>query len=315
MSGGSSSMLRSAMACAGLAAVMALHGCATARNPDPLESWNRKVFSFNESLDENVLKPVATGYRNVTPEPVRTGFTNFVNNIKDIWSTANLFLQGRFTDGTLGIVRVSVNSTFGLLGLLDIASEMRIDRPNEDLGQTLGAWGMGPGAYIVWPVLGPSTARDSLGLPADMYFSAAKVAGETAREKNLLRLWSGINLRANLLNATDLLSDVALDKYAFVRDAYLQRRQNLIYEGDPPGGDADEDPDDDGVDEGNGPVYAPAGGDDQDDKDGQDEKRPEGLPGNAQPAAKADAEPSSRPAADDKAGTSPAAPAEGASAP
>lgn len=286
---------RSAFVCAGLAAVLALQGCATARNPDPLESINRRMFSFNDALDENVLKPVATGYRKVTPEPVRTGFTNFVNNIKDVWSTANLFLQGRFADGTLGVVRVSVNSTFGLLGLLDIASEMRIDRPNEDLGQTLGVWGMGPGAYIVWPVLGPSTVRDSIALPADMQFSAS-AAGDSAREKNVLRLWSGINLRANLLDATNLLSDVALDKYAFVRDAYLQRRQNLIYEGDPPHQDFGSDEDEAG--EENGSVYAPAGDGDQDDGS------LEGKPGGADQADQAG-----------KPGMPPAAPVRGASSP
>lgn len=226
-------MARAALLCAGLLTVVVLQGCATTQNPDPIESWNRKVFSFNESLDANVLKPVATGYRNVTPEPVRTGFTNFVHNIKDIWSTINLFLQGRFSDGTLGVIRVTVNSTLGLGGLLDIATPMKLDRPNEDLGQTFGVWGAKPGAYIVWPLLGPSTVRDSFGMPGDMYFSASSV-GHTAEQVNLLRVWQGVNLRANLLNASDLVNDVALDKYAFIRDAYLQRRQNLIYEGDPP---------------------------------------------------------------------------------
>jgi phospholipid-binding lipoprotein MlaA len=216
-----------------LVALGALQGCATAQNRDPMESWNRKVFSFNESLDDNVLKPVATGYRNVTPEPVRTAFTNFVGNIKDAWSTVNLFLQGRFKDGTLGIMRVAVNSTFGLAGLIDIATPMQLEKSNEDFGQTLGVWGVKPGAYIVWPILGPSTVRDSFGIPGDFYFSASAVA-TYPREANLLMLWQTINLRANLLDAGNLVNDVALDKYAFIRDAYLQRRQNLIYDGDPP---------------------------------------------------------------------------------
>lgn len=210
-----------------------LQGCATARNPDPFENLNRKVFAFNESLDDNVLKPVARGYKAVTPEPARNAFTNFVGNLKDMWSTINLFLQGRFKDGTLGVIRVSINSTFGLAGLIDIAAPMQLDKVNEDFGQTLGVWGVKPGAYIVWPLLGPSTARDSLGIPGDMYFSASTL-GTYPRETNLLVGLQIINLRANLLNATNLLDDVALDKYAFVRDAYLQRRQNLIYEGEPP---------------------------------------------------------------------------------
>lgn len=217
----------------GLMLAGALQGCATRQNPDPLEPWNRQVFGFNESLDANVLKPVAEGYKAVTPEPVRTAFSNFVSNIKDVWSTANLFLQGRFKDGTLGVMRVTVNSTFGLAGLIDIATPMQLYKSNEDFGQTLGVWGVKPGAYIVWPVLGSSTLRDSVGIPGDMYFSPSKL-GTYPREENLLRALQIVNARANYLSATNLVDDVALDKYSFVRDAFLQRRQNLIYEGDPP---------------------------------------------------------------------------------
>ncbi|MBI5925400.1 MAG: VacJ family lipoprotein [Aquabacterium sp.] len=211
----------------------ALQGCATRQNPDPLEPWNRKVFGFNESLDANVLKPVAEGYKAVTPEPVRTAVSNFVGNIKEVWSTANLFLQGRFKDGTLGVIRVSVNSTLGLGGLIDIATPMQLYKSNEDFGQTLGVWGVKPGAYIVWPVLGSSTLRDSVGMPGDMYFSPSTL-GTYPREENLLRALQIVNARASYLSATNLVDDVALDKYSFVRDAFLQRRQNLIYEGDPP---------------------------------------------------------------------------------
>lgn len=232
---------KAAFMLAGLVLAGSLQGCATRQNPDPLESWNRKVFSFNETLDVNVLKPVAEGYKTVTPEPVRIGFSNFVNNLRDVWSTANLFLQGRFADGTLSVIRVSVNSTLGLAGLIDIATPMQLERPNEDFGQTLGVWGVKPGAYIVWPLLGPSTLRDSVGLPGDMYFSASTLA-TYPREANLLRAWQLVNTRANLLAAGNLLDDVALDKYSFVRDAYLQRRQNLIYDGDPP--PDDEEPED-----------------------------------------------------------------------
>jgi phospholipid-binding lipoprotein MlaA len=229
------------LATAGLVALGSLQGCATAQNRDPMESWNRKVFSFNESLDDNVLKPVATGYKQVAPEPVRTAFTNFVGNIKDVWSTINLFLQGRVKDGTLGVMRVAMNSTFGLAGLIDIATPMQLDKPHEDFGQTLGVWGVKPGAYIVWPILGPSTVRDSFDIPGDFYFSASAVA-TYPREANLLIAWQTINLRANLLDAGNLVDDVALDKYAFIRDAYLQRRQNLIYDGDPPDDEQMDDP-------------------------------------------------------------------------
>lgn len=232
----------------GAVMLLALPGCATRQNPDPMESWNRKVFAFNDSVDSHVLKPVAEGYKTVTPEPVRTAFTNFVGNIKDVWSAVNLFLQGRLKDGTQGVMRVAVNTTFGLAGLIDIATPMQLERYNEDLGQTLGVWGVKPGAYIVWPFLGPSTLRDSVSIPGDWYFSAGTV-GTYPRERNLLVGWQLVNTRANLLAAGNLLDDVALDRYAFVRDAYLQRRQNLIYEGDPP--------DDDDQD---GDTYAPGAG-------------------------------------------------------
>ncbi len=243
---------------AGVVLIGALQGCATRQNPDPLEPWNRKVFAFNESLDANVLKPVAEGYKAVTPEPVRTGVTNFVGNLKDMWSTVNLFLQGRFKDGTLGVIRVTVNTTFGLAGLIDIATPMQLYKSNEDFGQTLGVWGVKPGAYIVWPALGSSTLRDSVGLPGDMYFSMSTLA-TYPREENLLRALQIVNLRANYLSASNLVDDVALDKYAFVRDAYLQRRQNLIYEGDPPEEDEPEEPAPDGGAQGEAaPAVAPA---------------------------------------------------------
>ncbi len=229
-----------AVVCVALACTAGLQGCATAQNQgDPIEPWNRQVFSFNETLDENVLKPVSKGYVNVTPEPVRTAVGNVFGNIRDIWSTANLFLQGRFRDGTLGIIRVSVNSTLGLAGLIDLATPMQLDRPNEDFGQTLGVWGFKPGAYIVWPLLGPSTLRDSAGIPGDMIFSASSLAS-TSAGANGLRALQIVNTRASLLRASNLLDDVALDKYAFVREAYLQRRQNLIYEGFPPEDDLPE---------------------------------------------------------------------------
>lgn len=224
---------RTALIAGSIAAVAGLSGCATPQNRDPMESWNRQVFAFNDSLDANVLRPVAEGYVKVTPEPVRTGVRNFFNNLRDVWSTANLFLQGRFGDGAQGIMRVSVNTALGLAGLIDIATPMRLDRPNEDLGQTLGVWGVGPGAYIVWPLLGPSTVRDSVGIPVDISFSGSMFASST-RDSILTTGLSIVSVRAGLLSATSLVDDVALDKYAFTRDAYLQRRQNLIYEGDPP---------------------------------------------------------------------------------
>lgn len=231
-----------------------LQGCATGPlERDPMEPWNRQVFSFNEAVDRTVLQPVARGYNAVVPSPVRTGVRNFMGNIGDAWSTVNLFLQGRFVDGTLGVIRVSVNTTFGLLGVLDVATPMQLERQNEDLGQTFGVWGMGPGPYVVWPFLGSSTARDSVALPGDLYASPSSL-GETAAQGLAITGLRLVSVRANILEATNLLDDVALDKYSFVRDAYLQRRQNLIYEGNPPESNLD----DEEGDEDDDVLYAPS---------------------------------------------------------
>ncbi len=248
-------MRRSAVVVA-LACASFLQGCATRQQPDPFENLNREVFAFNETVDENVLQPVARGYVNVTPEPVRIGVRNFFNNLRDVWSTVNLFLQGRFGEGATAIMRVSMNTTFGLAGLIDIATPMRLERPNEDLGQTLGVWGMGPGAYIVWPLLGPSTARDSFDIPPTFAFGGSMLAEGWKAETAFTGL-NLISIRADLLAAGNLVNDIALDKYAFVRDAYLQRRQNLIYNGEPP--DADDDAEEPFVDESKEPE-APAAG-------------------------------------------------------
>ncbi|WP_298014706.1 VacJ family lipoprotein [uncultured Aquabacterium sp.] len=237
-----------------LGGAVLLQGCATGPlERDPIEPWNRQVFSFNEAVDRTVLQPVARGYNAVVPSPVRTGVRNFMGNIGDAWSTVNLFLQGRFADGTLGVIRVSVNTTFGLLGVLDVATPMQLERQNEDLGQTFGVWGMRPGPYVVWPFLGSSTARDSVALPGDLYASPSSL-GETAAQGLAITGLRLVSVRANILEATNLLDDVALDKYSFVRDAYLQRRQNLIYEGNPPESNLD----DDESDEDDDVLYAPS---------------------------------------------------------
>lgn len=234
-------MRRSAVVMA-LVCGAALQGCATRQQPDPFENLNRQVFAFNETVDENVLQPVARGYVTVTPEPVRIGVRNFFNNLRDVWSTVNLFLQGRFGEGATAIMRVSMNTTFGLAGLIDIATPMRLERPNEDLGQTLGVWGVGPGAYIVWPFLGPSTARDSLDIPPTYTFSGSMLVEGWKAEWGVTAL-NFVSVRADLLDAGNLVNDIALDKYAFIRDAYLQRRENLIHNGDPPDvDDEDEEP-------------------------------------------------------------------------
>lgn len=216
-----------------IAASVLLGACATAANPDPFEPWNRKVFAFNEAVDDAVLKPVATGYRKHVPEPLRVVATSFFNNLLDAWSAVNLFLQGRIGDGIAETLRFATNSTFGVLGVADVATPMGLERHGEDFGQTLGKWGLGPGAYIVLPILGPSSGRDVIGLPVDLAASPTSFVQATGAQIGLSGL-NIVNRRANLLGATNLLDDVALDKYSFVRDAYLQRRRNLVYDGNPP---------------------------------------------------------------------------------
>jgi len=200
---------------------------------DPWESWNRKVFAFNEGLDANLLKPVATVYSNVVPQLVRSGVDNFFANVADAWSSVNNLLQGKIELAIQDMVRFNTNTVFGLLGVLDIASEMGLEHHYEDFGQTLGHWGVGAGAYIVWPLFGPSTVRETLALPLDRSVSPALVINDGATQVGISALQI-INLRAGLLGASKVLDDIALDKYTFVRDAYLQRRRSLIFDGDEP---------------------------------------------------------------------------------
>lgn len=216
--------------------LLACHGCATqpASDPrDPLEGFNRGVFAFNEGLDQAVLKPAATVYRDLTPALVRTGVGNFLGNLDDAWSSVNSLLQFKLRAAVDNFMRFGVNTTFGLFGLLDVASEMQIDRHSEDFGQTLGAWGFGTGAYLVLPIFGPSTFRDAAALPVDFSGDLASKAGDTST-RNSLRVLNVIDTRAGLLGLSSALDEVALDKYSFARDAYLQRRRNALYDGNPP---------------------------------------------------------------------------------
>lgn len=212
--------------------VVLLSGCAVLRGPgagqklDPWESWNRKVFSFNESLDKNVLKPVATAYSDVVPSPVRRSVDNFFGNIGDAWSAFNLVLQGRFKPAIQQTMRFAVNSTFGIIGLLDVSTEVGLERNSEDLGMTFGRWGFGTGAYIVWPLFGPSSVRDTLALPWDRLASPALVF-HNGQSKVAITALQTINARSNFLRASEVLDDIALDKYTFFRDAYLQRRGSI----------------------------------------------------------------------------------------
>lgn len=223
-----------------LAAALLLPGCATIQTArggpgqkvDPWENWNRKVFAFNEGLDAKVLKPVATAYSKLVPQPVRQGVDNFAGVASDAWSVVNNTLQGKFAPAVDSLFRVVANTMFGLF-VIDVATDLGIERQTEDFGQTLGRWGFGPGAYIVWPLFGGSTLRDSIGLPLDRAVSPAMLIHDGTLVWSITALQL-INTRANLLGASRVLDDIALDKYTFLRDAYLQRRRSLVYDGDAP---------------------------------------------------------------------------------
>ena len=224
-----------------IAFFMILGGCATVADAraspgqrlDPWESWNRKVFAFNEGLDKAVLKPVATGYTKVVPSFVRHGVDNFFANVADAWSAVNNVLQGKGEPAVSDVVRFTTNTVFGLLGVLDIASEFGLPHHHEDFGQTLGAWGFGAGAYVVWPLLGPSSVRDSLALPVDHFASPTAWIGDGTLRIEVTAL-QAVNTRARLLGAGQVIDDASLDKYTFMRDAYLQRRRSLVFDGNPP---------------------------------------------------------------------------------
>ncbi len=225
----------------GLVSVSLLAGCssiqtgrtAPGQRLDPWENWNRKVFAFNEGLDEKVLKPVATVYSDVVPQPVRNGVGNFFGNVLDAWSAINNMLQGKFQEGFDDVTRVGTNTLFGLFGIVDVASEMGLDHHYEDFGQTLGRWGVGAGAYLVLPVFGPSSLRDAAALPLDRAASPALLINNGSTQAGIISLQI-INTRANLLGAMRVIDDISLDKYTFIRDAYLQRRRSLVFDGDVP---------------------------------------------------------------------------------
>jgi phospholipid-binding lipoprotein MlaA len=225
-------LLRAALAALPL---FALGGCATTPGTtnDPFEGFNRSVFSFNEAVDNAVLKPVATGYQKVVPQFVRTSVDNFFANLGDAWSAVNLVLQAKPVPALETGMRFVFNSTLGLGGLFDIAGDAGMERRSEDFGQTLGRWGVGPGPYLVLPILGPSTVRDTTALAAD--FQAAPAAWfQERRDQAGVTVLQVISTRARLLSATRAIDDIALDKYLLIRDGFLVRRRNQVYDGNPP---------------------------------------------------------------------------------
>lgn len=220
----------------GLLSLALLGGCASTNNPrDPLESFNRAMYSFNDGLDKVVMKPVATVYRTVLPEFARTGVTNFFNNLYDILTALNNLLQAKIGDAVSDVGRIAVNTTIGIGGLIDVATEIGLEKHREDFGQTLGRWGFGDGPYVQLPFFGPSSFRDAIGLFVDVRLDPVRWLwrNDVATRNSLWGLYL-VNLRANLLDSTRILDEAALDPYEFQRDAYLQRRRNLVYDGNPP---------------------------------------------------------------------------------
>ncbi len=240
----------------------AVAGCATtggvdrhtAGPKDPYESVNRKVFAFNDTLDEYALKPAAKAYNAVVPSPVRTGVHNFFGNFSDAWSAVNNLLQGKPVDAGTMTLRVLTNTTIGIAGLFDPASRLGLDRKPEDFGLTLGHWGLKPGPYLVLPLFGSSDIRDAVALPADTYVSPALLASGKYWKELGIDAVGVIDTRAGLLGASQMLDELAFDRYTFMRDAYVTRRRSLVYDGDPPPL-----PEDDDADEPKS-APAPAGG-------------------------------------------------------
>jgi phospholipid-binding lipoprotein MlaA len=219
---------------AALAVALALCGCATVTTPtpgDPWESANRTVFKFNDAVDRAVIKPVAQGYSWAVPQYLRDRVSSFFGNIGDTYTMANDLLQGKIADGSEDLMRVVMNTFFGIGGLFDFASQAGLPKHNQDFGLTLAHYGVPSGPYLVVPFLGPSTVRDSTDIAVSYFADPLTYVHPDSLSYSLFGVRM-VNARANLLGATDLLGDAALDKYSFVRNAYLQRRQTLL------GGDA-----------------------------------------------------------------------------
>lgn len=213
-----------------LMSIFVMSGCATQANNDPLESLNRGIYKFNDVADKGLIKPVATVYKKVAPQPIRKGVSNFFSNLATLGTVVNDLLQFKFGHAFTDAGRFVINSTFGIAGLIDVAEMDNIPKHNEDFGQTLGYWGIGNGPYLVLPFFGPSSARDLPGLVVDWAIDPLSYPHNIGqvRLSNQLRLSQAISIRSELLNAVDLIDEASLDPYAFMRDAYLQRREILV---------------------------------------------------------------------------------------
>jgi phospholipid-binding lipoprotein MlaA len=212
----------------------------TTEQTDPWERMNRAVFGFNEVVDKAVIRPVATMYRDLVPRWVRTSIDNVFGNLSDVWSTANLVLQLKPKAALEMGMRVATNTVFGFGGILEVADEVGLEKHSEDFGQTLAVWGVSSGPYLVLPLLGPSTLRDGTARILDARYAPDRLAFREVRDRNSAFALEALQVRVNLLNASRVLDDVALDKYVFLRDAYMARRRNQVYDGELPEDNAPE---------------------------------------------------------------------------
>ena len=215
-----------------LLAALLLSGCASTSNKDPLEGLNRGIYKFNDVADKAVVKPIAGAYKGVMPSPVRTGVSNFFSNLGEVVTVINDLLQFKFDKAMTDAGRFAINSTFGIGGLVDWASMDGIEKRQEDFGQTLAYWGWKDSAYLVLPLLGPSTLRDTGGLIVDSAVFDPIYYVDDARDRNQLLLVKAIDKRSQYLPGSDLLDEAALDPYIFMRDAYMQRRDHLVSDGE-----------------------------------------------------------------------------------
>lgn len=213
-------------------------GCATTQQHqsninDPLEGYNRVIYSFNDTVDSAILKPVSQGYDFIMPSPASKGVSNFFSNLDDIKVVINDVLQLKFMQAVHDTSRLAINTTVGILGLMDVASDFGYRKNNEDFGQTLGNWGLSTGPYIVLPLLGPNDLRDTVGLVGDYYTNPMTYVNDS-KTRSALFITNAVDIRAGLLSAEKIVDEAAFDEYTFVRDAYLQRRQSLVHDGNPP---------------------------------------------------------------------------------
>ena len=216
-----------------LAALVASAVCAEGNPRDPYEGFNRTMYSVNEVIDTYAVRPLAKGYDSAVPLPVKASVGNMFGNVGDLWIGVNGALQGKMSEASVDFGRLLINSTVGIFGLFDVASELGFEKHEEDFGQTLAVWGVKDGGYLFWPLIGPRTVRDTAGFAVDAYIDpVSNITPISAR--NSMRALRIVDIRAGLLPADKLIDEAALDKYTYVRDAYLQRRQNQIYDGRPP---------------------------------------------------------------------------------